>query len=174
MLLPQDGKGFGGPGYPRTRVRVGMGGEAVGRGHREGQPCLPKRFWGETGRGGMGEAEGGFGERRMIIWGGGETLFPITLLILCPTITGVKVGDTTRVRGRVEPHRKPPSLGIFGGKQLGKEPWGPVPITITAGTSPDSAGDAPRTGWDALRWECWRRQARFPGLGVTVNKVEGS
>lgn len=36
------------------RVRVGMWAEAVGKGHREGQLCLARGFWGETGRGGMG------------------------------------------------------------------------------------------------------------------------
>lgn len=78
------------------------------------------------------------------------------------------------MRGRVKTHREPLSLGIFGAKQLGKEPWGLVVITSTAGTSPDSAGGVQKTGWDALRWECWRSRAAFLGLGVTVNKVEGS
>lgn len=75
------------------------------------------------------------------------------------------------MHGRV---KNPLPRGFLGGKRFGKEPWGPVPVTSTVGTFPDPAVGAQRTGWDALRWECLRSQAGFPGLGVTVNEVEGS
>lgn len=68
VLLSQDGKGLGGSRIPRNEGQggdegQGMRAQEVGKGHREGQPCLPRGFLGGDRERRDEEAEGGFGER---------------------------------------------------------------------------------------------------------------